>query len=123
MLAVFLIGFDNVAALPVHLLDALLDPYGPLADSLDLLHRVADEDDRRIAAIDERFNPVLTFLLEEDVANAQRLVDDEDIGMRDCGDCECDAGNHTARIVLQRHLHEPIEFCEVDDSRDALFDE
>lgn len=79
-----------------HALLALLDPHAALAEALDLVDAVADEQDGDVAGIDEALNAALALLLEEDVANGQRLINNENIRFRDGSDGERDARNHTA---------------------------
>lgn len=81
-------GFENLVDGAVHAQVALLDPNRALADALDLVHGVAHEQDGDVAIVDEVLNALLAFLLEEHVADGERLVHDEDVGLGDGGDCE-----------------------------------
>ena len=56
-----------------------LDPYGTLANALNLLHGVRNEQDRDVTALDKVLNTVLALLLEKDIANRKRLIDDQNI--------------------------------------------
>ena len=67
----------------VHAQVAFLNPDRALADALDLVHGVAHEQDGDVAIVDEVLDAALTFLLEEHVADGERLVDDEDVGLGD----------------------------------------
>ena len=53
----------------IHAQVTLLDPYGTLANTLNLLHGVRNEQDRDVATLDKVLNAALTFLLEKDIAN------------------------------------------------------
>lgn len=72
----------------VHAQIAFLDPDRALADALDLVHGVAHEQDGDVAIVDEVLDALLAFLLEEHVANGERLVHDEDVGLGDGGNGE-----------------------------------
>lgn len=49
---------------------------------------MAHEQDGDVAIVDEVLDALLAFLLEEHVANGERLVNDEDVGLGDGGDGE-----------------------------------
>ena len=82
------IGFANLVDGAVHAQVALLDPNRALADALDLVHGVAHEQDGDVAIVDEVLDALLAFLLEEHVADGERLVYDEEIRLGDGGDGE-----------------------------------
>lgn len=77
---------------------ALLDPDGALADALHLLDGVAHEQHRDVAGLDEVLDAGLALLLEEHITDGERLVHDQDVRLRDGGDDERDARDHTGRI-------------------------
>ena len=107
----------------VHAQVALLDPDRALADALDLVHGVAHEQDGDVAIVDEVLDALLAFLLEEHVANGERLVDDEDVGLGDGGDGERDARDHAGGKVLHGHVHKVGQLGEVDDLLEVSVDE
>ena len=82
------IGFANLVDGAVHAQVALLDPNRALANALDLVHGVAHEQDGDVAVLDEVLNAALALLLEEHVADGERLVHDEDVWLGDGGDGE-----------------------------------
>ena len=49
----------------IHAQVDFLDPYGTLANALNLLHGVRNEQDRDVAALDKVLNTVLALLLEK----------------------------------------------------------
>ena len=84
---------------------------------------MAHEENRDVAAFDELADALLALLLEEDVADGEGLVDDEDIRLDDGRDCERDASDHAAGVVLERHVHEVAKLSEVDDVVEVGVDE
>lgn len=70
----------------VHAQIALFDPDGALADALNLIHGVAREENRDVSVLDEVLDTAPAFLLEEHVADGERLVHDGDVGLGDGGD-------------------------------------
>lgn len=59
-----------------------------------------------MAIVDEVLDALLAFLLEENIADGERLVDDEDVGLGDGGDGERDARDHAGGKVLHGHVYE-----------------
>lgn len=59
-----------------------------------------------MAIVDEVLDALLAFLLEEHVANGERLVHDEDVGLGDGGDSKRDARDHAGGEVLHGHVYE-----------------
>lgn len=52
-----------------------------------------------MAVVDEVLDALLAFLLEEHVADGERLVDDEDVGLGDGGDGSfCGSGSRDALL-------------------------
>lgn len=67
---------------------------------------MAHEQDGDVAIVDEVLDALLAFLLEEHVANGERLVNDEDVGLGDGGDGSfCGSGS---RDVLLRSVSEQL---------------
>lgn len=60
----------------IHAQVALLNPNSTLANALNLLHGMRNEQDRDVATLDKVLNAALTLLLEKDIANRKRLIDD-----------------------------------------------
>ena len=84
-----------------------------------------NEQNCDVAALNKVLDATLTLLLEKDIANRKRLIDDKDIGLGNRGDGKGDTRNHTRRKVLQRHINEVFELSEfnnlVKTSIDKLF--
>ena len=59
-----------------------------LADVLNLLHGMRHEQNRHVTALDKVLNTGLALLLEEHVADGKHLIDDQDIGLGNGGDCK-----------------------------------
>ena len=95
LVELFTIGMADFLNRSIHALLALFNPDGALADSLDLLHGVGDEQNGDLSRVDETLDTCLAFFLKEYVAYRKCLVDDEDVGLRDRSDGESDAGDHT----------------------------
>ena len=107
----------------VHAQIALFDPDGALADALNLIHGVAREENRDVSVLDEVLNAALALLLEEHVADGERLVHDEDVRLGDGGDGERDARDHAGGEVLHGHVHKVGQLGEVDDLLEVSVDE
>ena len=76
-----------------------------------------------MAIVDEVLDALLAFLLEEHVANGERLVHDEDVGLGDGGDSKRDARDHAGGEVLHGHVHKVGQLGEVDDLLEVSVDE
>lgn len=60
---------------------------------------MAHEQDGDVAIVDEVLDTLLAFLLEEHVANGERLVNDKDVGLGDGGDSSfCGSGSRDALL-------------------------
>ena len=107
----------------VHAQIALFDPDGALADALNLIHGVAREENRDVSVLDEVLDTAPAFLLEEHVADGERLVHDEDVGLGDGGDGERDARDHAGGEILHGHVDEVGQLGEIDDLLEMCVDE
>ena len=87
-----------------------------LADALNLLHGMRHEQNRHVTALDKVLNTGLALLLEEHVADGKHLIDDQDIGLGNGGDCKSNARNHTRREVLERHVDKVLQLNELDNA-------
>ena len=67
-------------------------------------------------------NTALAFLLEKDIANRKRLINDENIGLGNRSDGKGNARNHTRREVLQGHVNKIFELSELDNLVKASID-
>lgn len=76
-----------------------------------------------MAIVDEVLDTLLAFLLEEHVANGERLVNDKDVGLGDGGDSKRDARDHAGGEVLHGHVYEIGQLGEVDDLLEVRVDE
>lgn len=84
---------------------------------------MAHEQDGDVAIVDEVLDALLAFLLEEHVANGERLVNDEDVGLGDGGDSKRDARDHAGGEVLHGHVHEVGQLGKLDDLLEVSVDE
>ena len=107
----------------VHAQIALFDPDGALADALNLIHGVAREENRDVSVLDEVLDTAPAFLLEEHVADGERLVNDEDVGLGDGGDSKRDARDHAGGEILHGHVDEVGQLGEIDDLLEMCVDE
>ncbi len=84
-------------------------------------HGVADEK-QRAATFFEAPDRVETFLLEQEIADRQRLVDDEDfrVDLRQYGEAE--SHHHAAGVRLHRLVDEHAQVREIHDPLDAVVD-
>ncbi len=87
-----------------------------LADALNLLHGMRHEQNRHVTALDKVLYTGLALLLEEHVADGKHLIDDQDTGLGNGGDCKSNAGNHTRREVLERHVDKVLQLNELDNA-------
>ena len=62
------VGLADVLHRAVHAHGALFNPDGALADSLDLVHGVAHQQDGYVSGIDKVLDTLLAFALEEHIA-------------------------------------------------------
>lgn len=76
-----------------------------------------------MAIVDEVLDALLAFLLEEHVANGERLVHDEDVGLGDGGDGKRDARDHAGGEVLHGHVREIGQLGKLDDLLEVSVDE
>lgn len=107
----------------VHAQIALFDPDGALADALNLIHGVAREENRDVSVLDEVLDTAPAFLLEEHVADGERLVHDGDVGLGDGGDGERDARDHAGGEILHGYVDEVGQLGEIDDLLEMRVDE
>ena len=63
----------------IHTQVALLDPNSTLANALNLLHGMRNEQDRDVTALNKMLNTALALLLEKDITNRKRLINDQNI--------------------------------------------
>ena len=84
---------------------------------------MGDQKDRRVVVLHELVDPLLALLLEQEVADRERLIDDQDVRIGDRSDCKGDACDHAGGVVLERHLHEVLELGEFHDVVELLVDE
>lgn len=63
----------------IHTQVNLLDPYSMLTNTPNLLHGVRYEQDRDVTALNKVLNAALALLLEKDIANRKRPINDQNI--------------------------------------------
>ena len=102
---------------------AFFDPHRLVAQALDLLVAVRDDQDGDAMVVDQRLDAALAFLLEKKVADRQHFVDDQHVGHDYGGNGEGDAGDHAGGVVLHRHVEEVPHLGELDDLVEVLLDE
>ncbi len=64
-----------------------------------------NEKDGNITRFNKMLDTTLAFLLEEYIADRERLIDNQNIWLSDSRDCKGNASNHTRREILQRHIN------------------
>ena len=74
------------------------------------------EQNRHVTALDKVLYTGLALLLEEHVADGKHLIDDQDIGLGNGGDCKSNARNHARREVLERHVDKVLQLNELDNA-------
>ena len=87
-----------------------------------VVHGVGDEHDHG-AAREQPFQALVAFLAEKDVADGQRLVDDEDFGLEARGHGKGQAQEHAARIGLDRLVEVDADVGEGGDIVHARLDD
>ncbi len=88
---------------------------GALAEAVDGAHRVGDEQQGG-AGVAVGADALEAFLLEEDVADGERFVDDEDVGAHGGGDGEGEAHLHAAGVGAHGLVEVGADVGEVDDA-------
>ena len=58
-------------------------------------------------------NTSLAFLLEKDIANRKRLVNNQNIWLGNSRNCKGNTSNHTRGEILQWHVNKITEFCKL----------
>ncbi len=98
---------------------AAVEQHRPVAEALDGVHVVRDEQDR--AALRARLaQRVEALALERAVAHGEHLVDQQQVGVHVDHDREGQAHLHARRVVLELQLGEALELGELDDRVVAL---
>ena len=92
----------------------MVDPDGALAQLLDLIDVVADEQ-QRCAAGEHLLHPLVALLLEHKVADGQDLVAGQNVGPNLRRNREAQPRDHAAGIVFHRHIDKIPQFGKVDD--------
>ncbi len=105
---------DDLAGGPVLAHPAVLEPQGRVAQRLDLVQAVRDEDDR-LVGLAQRVHAPHALLLERRVADGEHLVDEQHVGVELADDREAQAGLHARAVVLHRRVDEVLEAGELDD--------
>ena len=100
---------------------ALVEPQRPLAEAADGTEVVRHEDDGPAGAL-HVLHPADAAALELRVADGERLVDDEDVGLEVGRDCEGQAQPHARGVALQRRVEEPLDTGERGDLVEARAD-
>jgi hypothetical protein len=95
---------------------SVVDPDRFVADHRDVVHRVRAEEQSAPSLL-ELDDPVDRLLLEITVADGQRLVDDQHVGIDVRGDRESEPEHHARRVGLDRPREEFPELGELEDLR------
>ena len=95
---------------------AAVEPHGAPAHAEHKGQIVGDHEQGH-AGVDEFAKTPAAFLLEDDVPHAERLVDDQDIGLDGDRDGERDAHHHARGVGLHRL---PEEVADVGERRDGI---
>ena len=93
---------------------ALFEQDRLLAQAPHGLHVVAHEEDGT-TVLRHLSHAAETALLELRIAHGEHLVDDEDLGLQERGDRECEPHVHPARVALDGRVDEVPDAGEVDD--------
>ncbi|MNV54495.1 hypothetical protein D3C71_1466910 [compost metagenome] len=93
---------------------ATFQPQRCLAETLDLLQRMGDEQNRGAPRAD-LLDPCQALHLEADVSHRQRFINDQHVRLGMDGHGECQAHVHAAGIGLDRPIEEIADVGEGDD--------
>ena len=107
------VAFRDLLRIAVEVDDAVLDQDRAVAERLQALHGVRDEEDRP-ALIAEPLEGVDALLAEPGVAHRQHLVDQHQVGVRLDHHRERQPHVHPAGVVLELHLDELLQLGELD---------
>src|SRR5205085_9247615 len=97
----------------------MLHPDRVVREAADQAEIVRNENDRDPLLL-ELLNPANTPLLEEEVANGQRFVDDENIRIHMDGHREGEPDKHSAGICPDGAVHELTNLCKLFDRGNEL---
>ena len=106
---------------PSKAIAALIEPQRPLAEPADRTQVVRHEDDRPAGAL-QVLHPADAAALELRVADGERLVDDEDVGLEVGRDGERQPQPHPRGVALQRRVEEALDPGEGGDLVEARAD-
>ena len=112
---------DRLVRRPVVDLLAGREEDRPLAEPLDRLGVVRDEEDRA-ALVLERGDDAEALPLEVLVADREDLVEQQHVGLQERGDREAEPHRHPARVRADRPVDRVLELGEGDDLVEALAD-
>ena len=110
-----LVEVDRIRDRPIEDQFALLQHKSSIADGLGGARGVRHEDDGDVFLLHDLANLAVALLAECLVANAQRLVDDEDLGVDVRADREPDARLHSARVGTHRLIDVVADVGELHD--------
>ena len=105
---------DRLARVPVELDLALAKEHCAVAETLDGLRVVRDEENRA-AAVLELGDLAEALALELLVADGEHLVEQQHVGLDVRGDREPESHVHARRVGADRKIDEPLELRERDD--------
>ena len=98
---------------------AALEQHRAVAEALDLVHVVRDEQDRAPLALG-LVQDVVALLLERGIAHGEHLVDEQEVRVDVDHHREREPDLHARRVVLQLEVLELVQLGEVDDRVVAL---
>ncbi len=109
---------NNLIGLPLQIDGAVVHPDRPVGQSPDGIQVVRHKDDRDATALHLKDFPHAA-LLEVVVADRQRFIDDEDVGIHMNCHCECQTDKHAAGVSLHGTVDEFADLGERFDRRNA----
>ena len=98
---------------------AAVDPENALAEAADLIHLMADEDDRA-AALGNFLHLAEAFLLEFEIADGEHFIHQQNFRFEMRRDGKGEAHLHAGAEMLERRIDEALDFGESDDLVDTL---
>ena len=106
------IGLAHFLCCAYHAQMTLFDPYRLIAQTLNLVIVVRNDEHRHAVFFDQLRNAVFALLLEHEVAHGKHFVHDQNLGHDNRSNRESNARHHTGRIVLHGHVQELFHFGE-----------
>lgn len=102
---------------------ALFDPYCLVAQALNLIVVVRNDEHRHAMLFDQLRDAVFALLLEHEVAYGKYFVNDQNLRHDNRSNRKGNARHHAGRVVLHRHVQELFHLGKFNDVVEVFFNE